>query len=192
MSKNYRGEEKLLLQIKEGNDQFLHSIYQLYWKPFSVFIHKKFQLPESELLDIYSKSFTIFYFNIKDGKLEAPLKSELQTYLFSIGINLTLKSLDNKKKAKLDLDQEVQSYQLNSTAKVLDYYNLEHQKTLVKELLDQLDEFCKELITMSYIHEWQTEVIAGKLNLPSNGAVRFRKHNCLKKLKNLAKTIKYV
>ena len=39
---------------------------------------------QDEAAEVYQKAFTIFYFNIRDGKL-TELSASLETYLFGIG-----------------------------------------------------------------------------------------------------------
>ena len=58
---------------------------------------------------------------------------------------------------------------------------------LARALLDRIGEPCRSLLEMVYIKEFVMEAVAENLGLPSEGAARKRKFDCLQKMKELLK-----
>ena len=142
-------------------------------------------------MDIYAKSFSTFYFNIKDGKLLPPLQSSLKSYLIGIGKNYMLKLIDKNyrnKEHSIDNFEAVQNDYANPS--IYDYYANEERGILIKQMLAQLDAGCKQLIQLSFIEENADDAIASKMNIASVGAVRQRRFKCLEKLRKIFKQSK--
>ncbi len=187
MSNKYLEDEHLLKQIKSGDRTLLNALYQKYKSFFCAYFYKHHALPEEEVLDIYTKAFTSFYFNIKDGKLVPPLQSSLQSYLFGIGKNYFLKywtKLARKKEYSVgEWDEEFEpDFQQPG---IYDYYEKHSSKVLVQNLLAQLDAPCRELLQLSFIEENADDAIAVKMKVSSTVAVRQRRFKCLEKLRKL-------
>lgn len=186
MDKHYSDDEKLLLQIKNGDQQMLKALYLEYWQAFRLFASKAFGLDEEEALDAYSKAFTAFYFNIRDEKLCPPLESTLRTYLFGIGKNHILKYFGDTYRKKVNTLEDYEGMDIMAhEPEVSGYFDLEWQKELVRRLLDEAGEACKQILTLTFIEENSDEAIAEKMNIPSQNAVRQRRFQCLEKLRKL-------
>ncbi len=183
---DYTDDEQLLAEIRTGDEEILKTVYHSYWSHFKEFVLQLYGMSEDEAADIYTRSFTAFYFNIKDGKLVPPLKSKLKTYLFGIGRNYIRKEFERKQKAPLELLSELQAVEaLYRQPNVVDFYELEWQRQLVKKLLDQVDASCREILSLSFIQEFSDEAIRHRMEIPSENAVRQRRFNCLEKLRRL-------
>jgi len=188
---DYAEDERLLDEIRTGDERILKSLYQSYWSHFKEFVLQLYGLTEEEAAEIYTRSFTTFYFNIKDGKLVSPLRSKLKTYLFGIGRNYIRKELDRKQKAPLELLTELQAVEtLYRQPNVVDFYELEWQRQLVQKLLDQVDASCREILSLSFIQEFSDEAIRDRMDIPSENAVRQRRFHCLEKLRKLVQQSK--
>lgn len=189
MSSKYLKDENLLEQIKSGNRSLLNELYKTYKSPFCAFLFKNNSLTEDEVLEIYTKTFTSFYFNIRDGKLVAPLQSSLKSYLFGIGKNYLLKFwTKNSRKKEHSIGDWDEDFEIDfQKPGVYDYYENQSSKTLVKSLLSQLGNPCKELLQLSFIEENADDAIAVKMEIPSTVAVRQRRFKCLEKLRKLIK-----
>lgn len=184
MDSKYKDDERLLSEIKVGDERLLKNLFQSYWKPFKAFVIKVYDLTDEEIVDVYNRSFTTFYFNIRDGKLVAPLKSKLKTYLFGIGRNYIRKIQEKKRKEQAELSMDFQEVQnLFQQPNIVDFYELEWQKKLVEKLLNKLGEGCKKILILSFIEENADDAIMEKMQLPSEGAVRQRRFSCLEKLR---------
>ena len=54
-----------------------------------------------------------------------------------------------------------------------------------RQLLDRMGSPCKVLLEMFYLKNYVMESIAKALNIPTPGAARRRKHDCLRKMREL-------
>lgn len=171
--------EDELLQVKQGNDHFLQQLYEVNRPAFVKWFQHHHRISETEAIELYQKSFTIFYFNVKNEKITS-LKSNISTYLFGVGKNL-VKELFREQKHKVELDDvpeiEVANY---------DIFQLEeeaHQQGLVKKILDKLGEPCKSILLMYYFKNFSMESIAENLGYKSEGVAKKKKCLCLKKIR---------
>ena len=188
MSSKYPHDDELFKRIKEGDQLLLKKLHGQYWIYFYSYFKKRKNLNHEAILDIYANSFTTFYINIRDGKLVAPLKCKLKTYLIAIGIKYRLKYFDDKNRNKEDpLDDEdlEKIKEAHMEPEIENQHNEEDLSTFIKELLNKLDANCKQLLTLKYIKEFADDAIAKKMNIASTGAVRQRRFKCLEKLRNL-------
>lgn len=186
MSKPHHQDEALLLKIKEGNATFLKELFHQYWDSFHAFMLKKKSLNREVILDIYNKSFTVFYFNIKNEKLVPPLRSSLKTYLFGIGINHLLRHLEKTARKREDSFDNFDGIEYSiMKPMVTKYYDQKAQGQYIQQLLSQLDLPCRQLIILSFLEENADDAVAEKLNIASNNAVRQRRFKCLEKLRKL-------
>lgn len=168
-----------LLRVKQGDDHFLRQLYEINRPGFIKWFQAHHQVTEDEAVDLYQKSFTIFYFNVKDEKITA-LKSNISTYLYGIGKNL-VKELFREQKNKVQLD-EVPEIETASD----DLFRLEeeaHQRGLVKKIMDKLGEPCKSILLMYYFKNFSMESIALSLGYKNEGVAKKKKCLCLKKIR---------
>lgn len=188
MNNRYQEEEELLLRIREGNRVFLNGLFQEYWPAFLAFLTKSFGMDEEEVREIYVRAFTTFYYNIKDGKLSAPLQSRLKTYLFGIAKNYVLKQFGSVYRERMTHTDEMESVvQLFQQPDIVDYYEYRWQQQLVQRLLDQIGDPCRKLLILSFVQDFADEAIMEELDIPSTVAVRQRRFRCLEKLRNMVK-----
>lgn len=186
MSERYQEEEQLLMRIRQGDRAFLNELFRTYWPSFLAFMTQSFGMPEDESREIYTRAFTTFYFNIKDGKLHPPLQSRLKTYLFGIGKNYVYKQYGSVYRQRMQPTEEMESVQKAfQRPEVIDYYEYDWQRDLIRRLLDQVGEPCKELLIMSFVREFSDDAIMERLQVASPVAVRQRRFRCLEKLRSL-------
>lgn len=186
MSKRYQEEEELLLRIREGERSFLNHLFQEYWPSFLAFLTKYFGMTEDEVRAIYVRTFTTFFYNIKEEKLSPPLQSRLKTYLFGIGKNYALKEYGSVYRERIshtdEMDTVIRAFQQPD---IVDYYEYSWQRQLVQKLLDRIGEPCKELLILSFVREFADDAIMHQLDIPSPVAVRQRRFRCLEKLRSM-------
>lgn len=188
MSKRYQEDEQLLLRIRDGERSFLNGLFQEYWPPFLAFMTKSFGMTEDEVREIYVRTFTTFFYNIKDGKLCPPLQSRLKTYLFGIGKNYALKQYGSVYRERISHTEEMETViQAFQQPDVVDYYEYDWQRKMVEKLLDRIGEPCKELLLLSFVREFADDAIMERMEISSPVAVRQRRFRCLEKLRNLVK-----
>ena len=191
MKNKYEQDEILLQEIKRDNQLVIKALYEKLWPPFKAFISKGLQLNQADVEDIYSKSFTIFYYNIQKEKLTTPLTGSLKSYLFSIGKNYLYhhrNSVYHKKEIQPGDIEIFEGTQFDNS--IDEYYRLMRIKDLVEKLLNMLDPPCRELLRLSFIKGFSADAIKREMGFPSEGAVRQKQFFCLKKIRKLLKNYK--
>ena len=178
MSK-YPDDDRRLQLLATDKGQAWEELYDEMRSPFRLFFIKYGAMAPEAALELYQEAMVVLYRNIVNGKLQNPLDSTLKTYLFGIG-----KMLLRKKGAatgnwdddipELPVEPEVESRQEQSA-----------KAELVRRLLGQVGASCRQILELAYLRGFVMEAIAEELGLPSAGAARKRKHDCLKKLRDL-------
>ena len=179
---NYREDEKRLDLLKTGRDQAWKDWYDEMREPFRLFFIKYGAIEPETALSLFHDAMVIFHANVREQKLEAPLKSTLRTYLFGIG-----KILLKKQGIQLEnvIDGEIPEIPIQPNVETT--AEQQENASLVRDLLNKLGEPCKSLLQLIYIKGYAMEAVAEELDIPSAGAVRKRKFDCLKKLRALMK-----
>ncbi|MEJ0029129.1 MAG: hypothetical protein WDO15_01590 [Bacteroidota bacterium] len=80
--------------VRSGDNTVLKDLYRKHRSPFLQWAKRKYA--EADAADIYQQAFTIFYFNVKDGKFKG-MTSSIKTYIFAIGKNLLNKFVQERK-----------------------------------------------------------------------------------------------
>jgi hypothetical protein len=68
---------------------------------------------------------------------------------------------------------------------ILDDYQHEHQRELVKKLLAEIGEPCKTLLTLIFIHNYSNDAVVEEMNYSDERVVRKRKSLCLKRMREI-------
>lgn len=178
MSK-YPDDDHRLQQLATGKDQYWQELYDELRSPFRLFFIKYGAMPPETALELYQEAMVVLYRNVMNGKLHPPLASTVKTYLFGIGKILLKKQGEAMNEwdddiPEMPVEPEVESRE-EQTAKA----------ELVRRLLSKVGEPCRQVLEMAYLKGFVMEAIAEELGLPSAGAARKRKHDCLKRLRDL-------
>jgi RNA polymerase sigma factor (sigma-70 family) len=176
-------DSEALTRLKHGNEQEIRNQYDALHRAFVRFVCKSFSCPRSRAEEIYPEAFGILYFNVRQGKLIAPLTSKLQTYLNSIGWNLYHRRyLDKYNRAKSD--SEIPDH-IPETQPIVDDALIRKERAVhVRGLLEKLGEPCRSLLYDVYYHEKSYTEISVTMALPET-TLRKRKFDCLGKLRKL-------
>ena len=140
----YSEDERLLQELKTGDDQYIKKVLESRFEPYAAFIMKKFQCKKERVEEIYYLSFSKFYFAIKNEKLAPPLKAFLQTYLNKVGRNDYLNRFSKGADQHENSVDDFPILGVQAWAEI----NLEAQDraNFVKNLLNQLDPKCRKII----------------------------------------------
>jgi len=115
------------------------------------------------------------------------LSSSLKTYLFSIGKNLFRERFRDKHNKLVNFDDVVntKAIQQNVDTKILDDYQDAHKKEVVRHLLKQIGNPCKQLLELMFIQGYSAEAVVYEMGYSDERVVRKRKSLCLKKLREM-------
>lgn len=175
-------EKKLLIALKNDDKSALKSIYIEYKLPFLNFA-KKFNISEDDSLDIYQDAIVSLRENCMKGHLD-DMKSELKTYLFSIGKYMIYKRLKEKHKLHL-VDRVVETSDLND-----DYFNeidysFNSKQKQIQEAFKKLGKQCQTILNLFYVRGFTLEEIVDELNYNNYNVAKSQKSRCLQKIKDI-------
>ncbi|MCB0519031.1 MAG: sigma-70 family RNA polymerase sigma factor [Lewinellaceae bacterium] len=177
MSK-YRQDEDRLNELKTGNHRAWKLFFDENIEAFSLFTMKYGQIDREQAAGIFQEAVIILHRNCTEGKLTAPLRSSLQTYLFAIGKNLCRRG----GKAHLQFPENLPELPENPFEAEDDR---RHNAALVKSLLGRIGEKCRQFLTLVFLEEMPQPDIMQQMEIPSDEAFRKRKFDCLKKMRTL-------
>lgn len=170
-----------LSKIKNGDEQFLRILYETKRPGFVSWFQKTYTLSKQQSIDLFQKAFSIFYFNVKDGKI-VTLKSTIETYIFGIGKILVKE--DFRRESKLTSLDEIPDVHLADYSMFRDEQQT-HEQSLVDKILQALEEPCKSLLTMYYFNNYSLAQIAEILGYKNQGVIKKKKCLCLKSVRSL-------
>ena len=171
-------EDDLTL-VKRGDDIFLKKLYEQNRPGFLRWFQANHQITEDDAVDLYQKSFTIFYFNVKDEKITS-LNSNISTYLYGIGKNLVRELFrEHKGRASLDEIPEIDT----ASDELFRLEEAAHQKSMVKNILEKLGDPCRSILLLYYFKNFSMDSIASELGYKNEGVVKKKKCLCLKKIR---------
>ncbi|MCX2745361.1 sigma-70 family RNA polymerase sigma factor [Mangrovivirga sp. M17] len=173
------GDNDLLFSIRNGDESLLKELYENHRSKFIGWFMKNHSLERETILDIYHRAFTIFYFNIKDQKIQT-LDSTIETYLFGIGKNL-VKAEYRTLKVSGSLE-EVSGIDLS----IRDYEDNEEEiekKNYIKSILSKLKDPCKKILELYYFRNFSMESIANELGYKNESVAKKKKCLCLQKIR---------
>lgn len=180
MSK-YPKDERRLEQLRKGQDRDWQLFYNDIRSPFRLFIMKHSKCEPPEAVELFHEAMVIFHKKVTQNQLLAPLRSSLKTYLFGIGKMLVLKRFSVE---GTTWDDAIPDIPIAPAVEALEQDR--QNAAIVKGLLAKIGEPCRQLLELFYLKGFAMDAIAETMALPSEGAVRKRKFDCLKKLRGLA------
>ncbi len=172
---------KLIQEIRKGNEHVIGELYTNYREPFLAWASKNFRLELEDSIDIFQESVIIFYRNVAKGKL-IELSSSVKTYLFAIGKNLILRKLRDSKPL---VEIEEKHFPNVSELNIFRDYENSNQTNLIKRALKKLGSPCDEILRMFYYRGFTMEIIKERLGYKSESVARTQKKRCMKYLKKL-------
>src|SRR5690606_1519259 len=177
-------ENKLIEQIRSGDQQAIEQIYTLFKGEFLVY-SSRFSVSDEDAIDIYQDSIVVLYENILSGKLTS-LTSSLKTYLFAIGKYKIYNSL--KIKANV-LDFAEYEYLLDGESDeefLLREENIKRQQ----QAYQQLGDTCRKVIQLFYYETLSIEEMKARLGYSSKDVVKSQKSRCIKQIREIILKLK--
>ena len=176
-------EHSIIFHLKNGNQQPLTDAYKLYRDEFVQWAVNRFHVRDDEAKDIFQDVMVVFYQNVTAGKL-IELRSDLKTYLFSIGkyklLNLQKKisrtvTFVNDELIKISVNPN----QMNDEE--------EYNREVIQQNLKHLPEKDREVLRLYYEERADMKTIAEKLGYKNADVAKKKKYEAFKKLAVLVK-----
>ena len=175
-------DSNLIKGLKNDNKHALKHVYTVNKTAFLNFA-KKYPIAKNDVIDIYQDAIIALRENAINGKIDN-LKSELKTYLFSIGKYMIYDRL--KKQKKIHLVEEPSIFIENEDAFIFDFNTeLTHEQKQLQIAFKALGQKCKDVLTLFYYRGFNLEEIMNELNYTNKDVVKSQKSRCLKTLKAL-------
>lgn len=163
------------------------------------YLHKAFNMEDSDLDDIYQESSIALYLNIKEGKL-SNLTSSLSTYFLRVCINQTMKFLSKKKRIVPLTDQlPITTKEDFMADKIDELYHLStedisndersYSERIVQAVLDALPETCRNIFKGYYWNNFDNNTIADAYGFSNANSVKTQKYKCVSKFKEKYKEL---
>lgn len=165
-------DQAILERIKQGDESVLILLYRKHYGMVKNFILKN-NGDESVVDDIMQDTIIALWKNA--NKPAFLLQSKLSTYVLAISKNLWFKEL--KKRSKFKLVDET-----NQLNKAIDTQKNNLDDGIIAEMVNEMDETCKKLLSYFYFDGYSTRMIADKLNFANADTVKSKKYQCFKKL----------
>lgn len=169
-------DHKMVEEIRNGNQEVLVSLYRNSYTMVRNFILRN-SGTEDEIDDVLQDSLIAVWQNV--NKPDFMLKVKMSTYLMSIVKNLWFKRL--KKKSKFT--------RVDETAHIRSAYsedfNFTFDKTIIRKMVEEMDEACRKLLSYFYFDGFENKVIAEKLGYANTDTVKSKKYQCFSKLKKI-------
>lgn len=175
----YQNDEKLLERLAGGEDRDWKMFYNDVRDVFCGHFMKYNGIGPAVALEMYHEAMVIFHRKVVSRSLTAPLQSLLSTYLVGIGKNLF------KRKGFSFADEGEDSLKNMANDWILEYENAEENAAQVKGILGKIGDPCKTLLTLFYIKGFSMEAVAINMNMPSPGAAKKKKFDCLKAIRKM-------
>lgn len=174
--------------VKNQDERTIQEIYRAFKPKFVNWLKGRYNIGnEEDYNEIYQRSFTVLFFNIKKGKLN-DLTASIETYLFGIG-KMVLKEWWREQTSKADfeaIETEKEFEQMELFSEVFKPAAIDERLQLrLAGGLKKLGEPCATIIKLFYWERNSMEAIANKLGYKNELGAKKKKYLCLNKLKEL-------
>jgi RNA polymerase sigma factor (sigma-70 family) len=174
-----KSADDVIAGIKQFDEVLIKNEYEQHRSKFIGWFKKNHQLDDAQLIELYQRAFTIFYTNVKDGKLTS-LNSTIETYLYGIGKNLVKEEIRAKRK-EIGFDEISISESVENELEECE--NRAHAKEIVRSILQKIGDPCKSILTMYYFKNFSMESIAIRLGYKNEAVAKKKKCQCLQKIR---------
>jgi len=171
-----KSDEEVLDLIRQGNEEALKYLYrQNYSMVRKYVIDNGGSLQDVD--DMLQDGVIAVWKNV--SKSDFVLKSKLTTYFMAIVKNLWLKKIRKNKKVDTVDDETLQF----ASASVEQNTSRQMDLNVVRNLLNEIGDTCKELLGLFYFEQMDNISIAERMDFSNPDVVKAKKYQCLKKLK---------
>jgi RNA polymerase sigma factor (sigma-70 family) len=175
-------EDKLVEQLRAGDENALKQIYRSYFKPVLHLVISN-NGSEDDARDIYQDAICVLYELMRKPDFE--LTCSLNTYIYSVSKNLWLKELRKRSNGELRLHEEYDHEDTDTESDTEDFILKENKIERMNECLDQLGEPCNTILRDFFYHKLSMEEIAGKMGYTNADNAKNQKYKCFIRLKKI-------
>jgi RNA polymerase sigma factor (sigma-70 family) len=171
---------EIIQGFRLNDENVLKRFYQKVYPKAKLFVLQN-SGNEEQAKDIFQESFIACWRNIKDDKVEH--HENIEAYLFKITKN---KWIDHLRSAKFrntvsinGLNEFAQNFESET-----DHDELESQRNMIQEALQQIDENCRTILNLYYFKRLSMKEISKHFGIDPASA-RNKKYRCMENLRSL-------
>lgn len=169
-------DEQIIAAILSGND---HKALEFLYKkilPVVISYVKKNGGNKDDAFDIFQDGITVFVRYVVERRFDK--KYDIQGFVFTICKNCWI----NKVKRDKKITRIGTNFDIAEDESFLNHIINEERENLVVNLIAQLGDRCRELLTMAYFNQLQAKEICEKLGFANEDAVKTKKYKCKQRL----------
>ena len=176
-------EAESIRYLRSDDRLKIKELYNLYRSEFLGF-GRRYKLDHDDLVDIYQEAFLALRKRALEGKLNQ-VRSSMKTYLFSIGKYMIFDKLKaDKKTVQFESVLHIAGEQMEEI-EVNDAPPLSREQELLRKHFQQLENSCRQLLTLFYYRGLSLNEIANLKGYKSADVVKASKSRCLRTLREL-------
>lgn len=169
--------ENVILRAKSGDKEAFEFLYKEMYQPLFRFVLFRTR-DEEKTKDIVSEVFVRFYESLDRYEI----KMKPINYLMTIAMRLIIN--DTKKKKALALDEDAEEFIPSEEESIEDILNTEVDFSNVREIIEELGESEKDVITLKYLNDFSNSEVSEMIQ-KSEGNVRVIEFRALKKIRDM-------
>ena len=164
--------------FESDRSQAIREVYRCFRMPFLRFA-RNYSIEQESVLDCFQEAVIGLYENLVNKKINH-LDNSIKTYLFAIGKNKLLNSINRSRRPEsIDEIKEITDDGIPD----IDYSGK------IRSALKELGESCKEILIKFYYEHYSINAIMHDLDYKNENTVKAHKSRCLKKLREVFRKI---
>ncbi len=179
----FTSEVYLIAQIQEGNQKALQYLYKQHYAMIENLIRKN-SGSEEDAQEIYQEAMLVVYEKLNQPAFQ--LSCSLKTYIYSVCRNMWMYQLRKNEQAETRFQDFEQYLPIDHTP--AEGENPEYE-TLLNEVMNYIDDKCRQLLELFYYHNLPLETIAQKLGYNNSNTAKSKKNKCMEKAREKAKEL---
>lgn len=179
---SFTNETYLIQQIQEGSQKALQYLYKLHYGMIENLIRKN-NGSDEDAQEIYQEAMLVVY-----DKLQKPdfkLSCSLKTYIYSVCRNMWMYQL---RKTEQNQARFSDFEQFIPVEEDIAGENPEYE-AILGEVMNLIDDKCRQLLELFYYHSLSLEIIAEKLGYNNSNTAKSKKNKCMDKAREKAKEL---
>ena len=176
-------EDNLIQRIKNGEERALVDVYSEYRGEFIGWATKNYpSCGDEDAKDVFQEVMIKFRTNVVTGSLKE-ITHNLKTYLFDIGKKMIINRFTQERRRSELLEGNKEK--IYPTEQYENQLEDKERQSIVAELLNKLDEKCRELLKLSFWESKSGDEIAQIIGSKDRKVVAVKKRKCINKLANM-------
>ncbi len=178
-------DQQIVKSLRKGDTSVFEKLYKdKYYLIESLVVKKGGDKHDAK--DIFHESLIVLYKNIRKEEFE--LTSSLSTYIFSIARNLWLKEITKRSKRNEVSISDGKSEFSDTNPILVESASLKEERfKVMKEVLNDIGDPCKSLITKFYFLKKSMEEISSEMGYKSASVAKHQKYKCMERIRKKVK-----